>query len=105
MHELFEGVSHVEVVADDFVVVGYRETLEQAARDHKKTLLVFLQVCKECVLKLNTDKLKLRQTEVSFIGHIATGDGLRVDPAKVKAIRDMPPPTDKAGVQRLLGLV
>ena len=63
----------------------------QATRDHDKTLLVFLQLCKECGLKRNTDKLKLTQTEVSFIGHIATGDGLGVDPAKVKAIRDMPP--------------
>ena len=105
MHELIEGVPHVEVVADDFVVVGYGETLEQATRDHDKTLQVFLQLCQERGLKLNTEKLKLRQTEVSFIGHVATGDGLRVDPAKVEAIRDMPPPTDKAGVQRLLGLV
>ena len=48
MHELIEGVSHVKVVADDFVVVGYGETLEQATRDHDKTLLVFLQLCKEC---------------------------------------------------------
>ena len=30
MHELIEGMPHVEVVADDFVVVGYGETLEQA---------------------------------------------------------------------------
>lgn len=42
---------------------------------------------------------------MSFIGHVVTGDGLRVDPGKVKAIRDMPAPTDKAGVQRLLGTV
>ena len=105
MHELIEGLPHVEVVADDFVVVGFGETQEQATRDHDKNLMEFLQLCLDRGLKLNIDKLKLRQTEVSFIGHVATGDGLRVDPAKVKAIRDMPPPTDKAGVQRLLGLV
>ena len=34
----------------------------------------------------------------------ATDEGLRVDPAKVRAITEMPAPTDKAGVQRLLGL-
>ena len=39
-----------------------------------------------------------------FIGHITTDKGLRVDPAKVRAIREMPAPTDMAGVQRLLGL-
>ena len=65
----------------------------------------FLQLCQDRGLKLNIEKLTLKQMEVSFIGHMATGDGLRVDPDKVKAIRDMPAPTDKAGVQRLLGMV
>lgn len=78
--------------------------MEQATQDHDKTLMAFLQLCQDRGLKLNTEKLKLRQIQVSFIGHVATGDGLQVDPAKVKAIRDMPAPTDKAGVQRLLGL-
>ena len=36
---------------------------------------------------------------------MTTDKGLCVDPSKVRAIRDMPSPTDKAGVQRLLGLV
>ena len=39
-----------------------------------------------------------------FIGHVATSDGLGIDPTKVKAIINMPDPTDVAGVQRLLGL-
>ena len=40
-----------------------------------------------------------------FIGHITTSKGLCIDPAKVKAIQKMPAPTDKAGVQRVLGMV
>ena len=55
-------------------------------------------------VKLNVDKFKLRQEEVRFIGHVATSDGLSIDPTKVKAIVDMPNPTDVPGVQRLLGL-
>ena len=51
-----------------------------------------------------TRSFKLRQSEVLFIGDMATDKGLRVDPAKVRAVREMPTPTDKAGVQRLLGL-
>ena len=35
---------------------------------------------------------------------MVTSEGLQVDPYKVKAIVEMPPPTDVAGVQRLLGL-
>ena len=105
MHELIEGMSNVEVVADDFVVVGYGKTHEEATREHDATLKAFLERCEAHGLKLNIDTLELRQTEVPFIGHVATGESISVDPAKVKAIRDMPTPTDKAGVQRLLGLV
>ena len=39
-----------------------------------------------------------------FIGQIATSQGLRVDPYKVQVIMEMPPPTDVAAVQHLLGL-
>ena len=54
---------------------------------------------------LNMQKLCLRETEVPFIGHVTTAKGLCVDTAKVQAIMEMPAPTDKAGVQRLLGMV
>ena len=47
---------------------------------------------------------KLRLRKVTFIGHIATDLGLCADPAKVRAITDMPPPADVAGVQRVLGM-
>ena len=46
----------------------------------------------------------MRQSQVLFIGHMATDKGLEVDPAKVRAISEMPAPTDRLGVQRLLGL-
>ena len=104
MHELIEGMTGIEVVTDDFITVGYGDTLEEAAQDHDKNLLLFLQRCKERNVRLNREKLKLRQPQVLFIGHMATDQGMRIDPAKVRAIVEMPPPTDKLGVQRLLGL-
>ena len=104
MHELIEGLAGVEVVADDFIAVGYGNTFEEATRDHDKTLLEFLKRCEAKNVRLNPEKLKLRQSQVLFIGHMATDQGLEVDPAKVRAIVEMPPPTDKLGVQRLLGL-
>ena len=59
---------------------------------------------KENNVRLKLEKLKLRQPQVLFIGHMATAKGLEIDPAKVRAIVKMQPPTDKPGVQRLLGL-
>ena len=104
MHELIEGLTGIEVVADDFIAVGYEETYEEASRDHDRNLLAFLERCDERNVRLNPEKIKLRQSEVLFIGHVAFVKGLQVDPAKVRAMTEMPVPTDKAAVQRLLGL-
>ena len=104
IHELIEGMPNIEVIVDDFVVVGYGETQDGAIRNYDYHLVAFLKLCKNRGLRLNTEKIRLRQKGVSFIGHMATDKDLRVDPAKVKAIVEMPSPTDKTGVQRLLGL-
>ena len=103
MQKLIGGLQGIEVVADDFVV-WYGNMFDEANVDHDKRLHSFLQRCEERGVKLNVDKFKLRQEEVRFIGHVATSDGLNIDPTNVKAIVDMPNPTDVPGVQRLLGL-
>ena len=104
MHEIIEGLQGVEVAADDFLVVGRGETSEAANRDHNKNLEAFLQRCEAKGVRLNPDKIKLRVSEVPFIGHRATSEGLCIDPAKVQAIQDMPVPQSVAAVQWLLGL-
>ena len=96
MHEMVEGLHGLEVVVDDFVAVGFGSTHEEAVQDHDRNLEAFLRRCEERDIRLNPEKLRLRTTEAPFIGHIATADGLRVDPDKVRAISEMPPPTDVA---------
>ena len=98
MHEFAKGLAGIEVVADDFLVVGFGDSYEEAARDHDKNLLAFLKRCEEHDIHLNPENVKLRQDEVLFIGHLASAQGLGVDPAKVRAITEMPPPSDKLGV-------
>ncbi len=44
MHEVIEGL---EGIADDFIVVGFGSTEEQAAADHDENLKAFLKRCKE----------------------------------------------------------
>ena len=54
---------------------------------------------------LNANTIQLRPTEVPFIDHVATPHVLKPSPSKVKAIKEMPAPTDVTGVQRFLGMV
>ena len=56
-------------------------------------------------MRLNKEKVCLRQSSVQYIGHILTPDGVKADPAKVEAILQMSHPTDIAGVQRIMGTI
>ena len=72
MHQLIEGLQGVEVVADDFVVIGFGDTLEEAVKDHDQNLEAFLRRCAARGIKLNSSKVRLRRQEVPFIGHVTT---------------------------------
>ena len=47
MHEVIEGLRGIEVVADDFIVVGFGDTEEQWVEDHDANLEAFLKRCTE----------------------------------------------------------
>ena len=63
-----------------------------------------MQRLQEINLHLNIKKCEFRVDKISFVGNVFTSDGLQVDPEKVKAIREMPTPTNKQEVQRFLGM-
>lgn len=84
----------MEGVADNSVVVGFGNTLEEATQDHDQNLDDLFQCCKVRNLKLNDKKRKIKMQEVPFIGHVATAEGLCVHPSKVQAIVEMPPPSE-----------
>ena len=45
MYEVIEGLKGVEVVADDFVAVGFGDTDEEAIANHDETLEAFMKRC------------------------------------------------------------
>ena len=67
--------------------------------------MAILDRCEKINLTLNQEKCQLSVPRVSYIGHILSADGVQPHPEKVKAIREMPPPTDKKGIERLLGTI
>ena len=81
---------------DDIVV--HAET-----QDHR--LHAVLKRCEKINLTLNKEKCVFKVKEVTYIGHKFTKEGIKPDDGKVRAINDMPAPTDKKGVERLLGTV
>ena len=95
----------VEVIADDFVIVGFGNTAAEWQADHDRNVRAFLDSCRERNLKLNRKNARLRQQEFPFIEHILTPEGLKPDPHKAEAIVGMPDPTDVQSLRRFLGMV
>ena len=95
----FEGIEGIHIVADDIIIAA--STIEE----HDKILTEVLQRAAMRNVKLNFDNLQLRVNEVKYLGTIITHEGLKPDPAKVKAISEMPTSHDKAAVRCLLGMI
>ena len=110
-HEVIEGLPGIHNIADDILIIGQGETEEDAIRDHDENMIRFLKRCQEQNLKLNPEKFKLKLSEVPYMGHLLTSNGLKPDPEKVRAVKEMPIPDGATrgekvkAVQRFLGFV
>ena len=91
-HEVLEGLHGMEVIVDDILVYGCGKTQEEAVKDHDENLIELLKRAQNANLKLNKKKLKLKMTEVSYMGHLLTSTGLKPDPEKIKAVTKMKRP-------------
>ena len=102
LNEALEGLEGVFSVVDDVVIAGCGETMDDAQVHNQQKLTETLRRCAEKNIVLNEDKQQTSLTQIAFHGHRITKDGVKVDEAKVQAIRDMP--VDVAGVRRLCGM-
>ena len=99
-----EGLDGTKAIADDILVFGTRSTQEEAEKSHDERITAVLEICRQKGVRLNKDKMQFKQQKVTYMGHVITSDGVQADPNKIKAILNMPIPTDKEAVQRLLGM-
>ena len=56
-------------------------------------------------LKLNRKKCQIGVKSIAFFGHIISSEGVKVDPAKIEAIMNMPLPNSANELQRFLGVI
>ena len=97
--QCFEGLSGVETIVDDILVYG------RTKAEHDENLRKVLERSREKGIKLNADKLEVGLTEVHYFGNVLSAEGLKPDPQKVAAIRDMNPPRDKSELETVLGMI
>ena len=80
MHEFVEGLQGVEVIADDFIIAGIGDSAEEAYKSLERNERSFFTRCREWNLKLNKEKVKRAETNVPFMGHLLTPEGLKPGP-------------------------
>jgi len=97
--ENFMHIKGVETDIDDFLIWGKNE------KEHNRSVIKCLERAKKIGLTMNLDKCKFKADDLIYIGHKISARGIQPDESKVKAITEMPEPTDKKGVQRILGMV
>ena len=98
--EVLVDINGVICIADDLVVYASGNTREVADADHEHNRLALQGRCAE-----NGEKTFLQQTEIKFMGHLITNEGVKADKSKVKAILDMPAPINVHGVKRLCVMI
>lgn len=69
---------------------------------HDRRLNSVLDRCEKINLILKWEKCVFKDKEITYIAYKLTQEGIKPDDEKVRAIKDMPVPTDKKGVKRLL---
>ena len=98
MTHILAGVPGVIVDIDDVLIGG------KGQAEHDDRLRQVLDRMKDAGVTLN-EKCELSTQKVKFLGHIVTPQGIGIDPEKVKAVKEMPTPTDVPSLRRLLGMV
>ena len=98
---IFGNLPQVACIADDIIVVGYKEDHS----DHDEAFSKLLNTAHENNVKLNYDKLQYKQTQVDFFGETYTTDGHKPSADKVEAIASMPQPVNKKELQSFIGMV
>ena len=73
--------------------------------EHLRKLEQVFQAFEKAGLRIKPRKCHICCKSVLYFGHLLSSDGIRVDPARVKAIREMPAPSKAKSIESFLGLV
>ena len=88
MSYAFHDIKHViEAYLDDLAARSRKRT------DHPSHLRLVFERCRFYKIRLNPNKCVFAVTSGRLLGFIVSNEGIRVDPFKVEAIVQLPPPS------------
>ncbi|KAL6416665.1 hypothetical protein ACFW04_013257 [Cataglyphis niger] len=100
MDQVLSGLqgSELFVYLDDIVL--YASSL----REHEIKFDKLAERLRQTNLKLQPDKCEFLRKEVGYLGHIISDEGVKPDPAKIRAVKEFPTPRNAKNIKQFLGL-
>ena len=83
---------------DDIIIFSKYE------EEHLEHLRIIFQRLKEAGLKLKRSKCDFMKTQIQYLGHLISSDGIQPLPEKFGSIKNMPAPRSTKEVKQFLGL-
>ena len=99
MTEIVGSIEGVVCLVDDVLVSG------KTQEEHDRRLMEVLSRLKKAGLTLGREKCEINKRRVKFLGQLVDETGVKPDPDKVRAIRQMKAPSNVSELRRFLGMV
>ena len=98
MNKVLEGLTYAMTYIDDIIIFSKNE-LEHL--EHLEE--VFCQL-RKAELKMKQSKCDFFKSEIHYLGHLISADGISPLPDKLATIKNMPAPKDVKEIKQFLGL-
>ena len=98
MQSILSDMEGTVNMIDDILVYGKDQ------EEHDERLEKVLNRIEGAGITLNSEKCDFSKSKVTFLGHVVDATGVSPDPSKIKAISEMPEPTNITELRRFLGM-
>lgn len=100
MNTVLSGLQGIKcfVYMDDIVIYACNLT------DHHSKVAEVFNRLRQHRLKLQPEKCNFLRREIVYLGHVIGENGIRPDPAKIKAVQNFPIPKNSKEIKSFLGL-
>ena len=86
------------IYLDDILIMS------SSPEEHLRHLRLVFERLRKHRFQIKLSKCKFFQSQIKYLGHILSPEGIQVDPAKVQTLLDWEFPTASLGMQQFLGL-
>ncbi|KAL5516749.1 hypothetical protein EMCRGX_G002156 [Ephydatia muelleri] len=98
MNIIMRGLPFVSTYIDDVLIHSESEEL------HKVHLREAFKRLRQAGLTLRGVKCQIGMSQVTYLGHVFSGNGMTPDGSKIRAVTEWPKPVDAGDIRQFLGL-